>query len=138
MTERIHTISHKGVEIIRFDYQGLSEDEDVIAFVDEAKHFLFDLNRSTLQLTNITGVYLTPPVMKHITEASKQVEHLVMLDAVVGVIGVKKFLFQLYNTLIRGKARAFDKEDEAKEWLVASWYKMHVNDMPMEENQPRS
>jgi hypothetical protein len=137
MTERIHTIYHKGIEIIRFDYQGLPEDEDVIAFVDEVKHFLFELNRPTLQLTNITGIYLTPTVMKHITEASKQWEHLVMLDAIIGVTEVKRFLFQLYNTLIRGKARAFDTEEEAKEWLAASWSKMHSNDMTMEENQSR-
>jgi hypothetical protein len=37
---------------------------------------------------------------------------------VVGIKGVKRILFQVYNGLVRGKAKAFDDEETAKEWLV--------------------
>jgi hypothetical protein len=39
-------------------------------------------------------------------------------DAVLGVKGNKRFLFQLYNFILRGNAKLFDDETVAKEWLV--------------------
>jgi hypothetical protein len=116
--ERIKRIFHDGKEIIRMDFQGLEDDNDVINLLTEIKNYVLNTNRPTLQLTNITGVYMTPSVMNKVSAITKETEHLVIKDAVVGVVGVKKILFQVYNTLLGGKAKAFNTEEDAMAWLV--------------------
>ena len=116
--ERIEAIFRDGKEIIRIDFQGLEEDDNVIAFLTEIKNYVLNFNRPTLQLTNITGVYFTPSVMNQVSAITKETEHLVIKDAIVGVVGVKKILLQVYNTLVRGKAKAFNTEEDAIAWLV--------------------
>ncbi len=56
--------------------------------------------------------------MKNLSEVSKSWDRFVIRDAIVGVSGIKKVLFQVYNTLIRGKAHAFENEEDAIAWLV--------------------
>ena len=38
--------------------------------------------------------------------------------AVVGITGIKKIFLNVYNQFIGGKTKAFETEEEAKEWLV--------------------
>jgi hypothetical protein len=46
-------------------------------------------------------------------------KHLTHKEAIVGVSsGAKKVLFNTYNRLMGGIGRAFDTEEEAKEWLI--------------------
>ena len=116
--KRIEIVTYKEKEIVRFDYRGLTEDGEFLEALSQGAKFLLDLGRPTLQLTNIEGLFFTPPIMKKIDEAGKRIEHLVIKDAIVGVTGVKRILFQAYNAVVGGKAKAFDTEEEALEWLV--------------------
>jgi hypothetical protein len=120
--KRIQPVFYRGNEIIRFDLRGLEEEQDVIDFLCQGRDYLFKIDRPTLQLTNITGVYFTPLVMSQLSELAKEWEHLIIKDAIIGVTGVKKILFQIYNAVVRGKSKAFDDEETAKEWLAEKTY----------------
>lgn len=111
-------ITYGGKRIFYTDYRGLETDEEIEAFIDEIVRFQLRVNRPSLQLTNIEGAYFTPQIMKRVEKAMGEVNHLIIKDAIVGVRGIKRVLFQFYNTVIGGKARAFKTEEEAKEWLV--------------------
>ena len=113
----IQHLMYKGKEIFYTDYRGLDDDEMTSA-VHEVVDYLLDLNRPTLQLTNITGVYFTPKILKLLTTLTPRVEHLIIKDAVVGVTGAKRVLFQAYNAIVNGNAKTFDDEQTAKDWLV--------------------
>lgn len=117
MEERIKTFVFKGKEIVYFDFRGLTEDQDVIDLLHKARDYTLQLGHPNLQLTNVTGVYFTPAVMKNIGILN-ETEHLVIKDALVGVTGAKRILFQIYSTIVKGKTKAFDDEDSAKEWLI--------------------
>ena len=118
MTERIQQKRHKGKEVICFDYRGLDEEDEFIEMAEKALEYNLKLNRPTLQLTNITGCYLTPRIMEYINTTMPKVSHLIIKDALIGITGAKRILFQVYNMMVRGNARAFKDEEEALEWLV--------------------
>ena len=108
---------YKGKEIIYSDYRGM-EDDEVVAVATDIVAYLLKLNRPTLQLTNIEGVFFTPKVLTALTTLAPKVEHLIVKDAVIGIKGAKRILFQTYNAIIQGNAKAFDDEEAAKDWLV--------------------
>ena len=116
--KRIQKIQHNGRDIVRFDFQGLTEDDEIISYIKEIEDYLLALESPTLQLNNITGVYFTPQVMNELTAAGKRWEHTVLKDAIVGVVGVKRILLRAYNAIVGGKAKAFSTEEEALEWLA--------------------
>ncbi len=117
MDERIKKISFQGKEIYYYDFRGLTEDSDVIGLLSKARDYSFQLGHPTLQMTNITGVYFTPNVMKNLGILD-DVKHLVIKNAIIGVTGAKRILFQIYSTMVKGRTKSFDDEESAKEWLV--------------------
>jgi hypothetical protein len=116
--QRIEPILHGGKEIIRFDFQGLEEDDDVIEFLSDIEDYMSKNNKPSLLLTNITGVFFTPTVMRRVSAIGKGWQHLVLKDAIVGAVGVKKILMQVYSAVIEGRAKAFNSEKEAIAWLL--------------------
>jgi hypothetical protein len=117
-SRRVQRLLYKNKEIIYTDFRDLDDDEKFVAVAEEVLKFLTKLNRPTLQLTNISGFFLTPKRMHVITTYTPKVEHLILKDAVVGIKGAKRILFQIYNSIVGGKAKTFDDEESAKEWLV--------------------
>ena len=115
---RIDLIYYKNKEIVRADFQGLTEDDHLIAFMHEIDAYLKKLDRPMLRLTLIHGVYFTPKVMTHLPWVTKDLQNSTIKDAVVGVTGIKRILLQSYDAIIPGRVKAFDSEEEAKEWLV--------------------
>jgi hypothetical protein len=116
--ERVTLITYKGKEIVSIDFKGLTDDDEIIAFLNELKQYLISLNRPTLQLTDLTGVDFSARVFEMVSQSTYEVAPYIRKDAVLGVKGTKRFLFQLYNFIVRGNAKLFDDETAAKEWLV--------------------
>jgi hypothetical protein len=116
--ERIAIVPYKGREIVSIDYRGLDDEDELFKFNDQVFAFLHSLNRPTLQMTNIEGIHFTPKLMKAVQEQTPKVQHLIMKDAVLGITGVKRILFQVYSALLNERTRSFPDEISAKEWLV--------------------
>lgn len=113
----VEKITYNGKEIIYFDYRDCSE-EEMIQILHQGQEMILHDNCMTLQLDNFNRAYATPTFMAHAMEVGKTIKHLTQKQAIVGLTGAaKKVLFNAYNTLIGGVGRAFDTEDEAKEWL---------------------
>jgi hypothetical protein len=85
-------IKYKNKEIIYLDHRGLKGPELTIAG-DEVWKYL---------KTN------------EITEGMKRYKKF----SVLGVSGMKKIMLNTYNAITGNKTKAFDSEEEAKEWLV--------------------
>jgi hypothetical protein len=117
--ERLKIIEYKGKEIVCIDYRGLIEDEEVIEFVREATDYVIGLERPSLQLTDVSNVFFTPPIMEVINQCADEAKSYVLKDAIIGIKGAKRILFQLYSMILGGKARAFSDDVSAKEWLVS-------------------
>ncbi len=116
--ERLIIIPYKGKEIVSIDYRGLNDEEEFLKFANQTADFLIGLNRPSLQMTNIEGIFFTPKLMKAVQDDAPRLKPYILKDAILGVLGVKRILFQLYSTLIDGKTKTFSDEYSAKEWLV--------------------
>ena len=110
-------IIYKGKEILYLDHRGRNEDE-MIETLKEAEAVMLAENKLCMQLINISNAFATPNFMKIGNEAGKRVKHLTLKSAVVGVTGAKKVLLNGYNALTGGKMKAFETEEEAKEFLI--------------------
>jgi hypothetical protein len=113
----VKKITYKDKEIIYFDFQECSEDE-MIQLLDQGQKIILRDNQKTLRLANIERAYATKKFMGRANEFGKATKHLTQKAALVGIVGAKKVLFKAYNFIIGEAARAFDTEEEAKEWLV--------------------
>jgi hypothetical protein len=118
-TERIKRIVHAGKVINYFDYRGINDDDELISAVRASCQFVIDQKHETLQLSNVTGLYFTPGIVKPIMAEVDKCKHLIKRDAVVGIVGVKRILFQAYVSIFPGKTRPFEDEQSALEWLVS-------------------
>ena len=116
--ERIQTIYHKDKPINYFDYRGLETESEVLGSIRETRIFLEKQNLQTLQLTNITGVFFTPGLIKPVLAEVELCKPYVLRDAVVGIVGAKRILFQTYLAIFPGKTKAFVEEAPALDWLV--------------------
>lgn len=114
---RYSIISHKGKEIFYVDYRDLDA-ADIVKTMDEATEFALKENRPLLRLSNMTGTFAVKEVVKKANESGKRTKHLTIKRAAVGIVGAKKILFNAFNKFTENDARAFDTEEEAKEWLV--------------------
>jgi hypothetical protein len=113
----VKKITYKGKEIIYCDYRDCSE-EEMIQLLEQGQAMILHDNRKTLQLTNITRAYATRKFTARANDVGKTIKHLTQKEAIIGIVGAKKVLFRAYNLIMGGVVRAFDTEEEAKEWLV--------------------
>ncbi len=105
--ERVVIIPYKGQEIVSLDYRGLDDEEEFLKVAYETTDFLVSLNRPTLQMTNIEGIFFTPKLMKAVQAEAPRLKPFIIKDAILGITGVKRVLFQLYSSLVDGKTKAF-------------------------------
>jgi hypothetical protein len=113
----VKKITYKGKEIIYFDFRECAE-EEMIQLLDQGQEMIVHDNHKTLRLTNLHRAYATNTFMARANAFGKATKHLTQKAALVGITGAKKVLFKAYNFLIGEAARAFDTEEEAKEWLI--------------------
>jgi hypothetical protein len=111
-------IHYKGKDILYFDHRGLKL--DLLDNVKRGFQMVKDYSGpETLSLADFTDTFANPEVMAFMTSAeSKEIEKKIKKQAVLGITGAKKTLFDLFNSLTGNKTRTFNTEAEAKEWLI--------------------
>ena len=116
----VSKITHKGKEILFVDYKGVTDEAEMISFLKEAQKIVINDNKPYLQLSDITGVFLTPEYMKKLKEIAKETPKIAIKRAVVGITPIKKIILNTYN-LILGKngLKAFSNLEDAKDWIVS-------------------
>ncbi len=113
----IKTITYKGQQIVYTDFRDCTE-EEMIQLLDQGQELLLQGNQPTLQLINITRAYATSKFVARAKEVGNATKHLTRKEAIVGVTGAKKVMFYMYSQIMGGVSRAFETEEEGKEWLI--------------------
>ena len=116
--ERIRSFQHMGKLINYFDYRGLDDEPSFIETLHSASKFLQRQNKQTLQVVNLTEVYITKGLIKPILNEIENFKPYVLKEAILGISGGKRILFQSYSALFPGKIKAFSDDAGALEWLV--------------------
>ena len=123
INERAEWIVYNGIRIIFQDYHGLG-DEAFVAEIKRTEKDLFDIGkregeRSLLILVDINDTVIKPDVMNAFKSVASVLEPYTVATAILGVYGVRKMLLDIVRTFSNMNLKAFDTEQEAKEWLVA-------------------
>ena len=112
------TITYKGKEILYLDFRKAKTEQEMIDMLVAGEKYLLNRNIPMLLLENITGKFALPDFTKKAQEVSKNTKHLTLKEAIVGINGAKKLLLTFYSKFTGINIRAFNDEDEAKEYLV--------------------
>ena len=114
-------ILYNGKEILCIDYANMDEQTcvDQIAYNNAClPEEIAAGKRDLLQFVDITGTFGTPKVIDALKNAAALMKPHTKKTAVVGVAGIKKVLMNAVNMFSGLGAKAFDTEQEAKDWLV--------------------
>ena len=117
--ERNYIITYKGKEILYFDHSGLGEDDlfnnvkAAFRIEDEYK------GKDILAIANWVDTTMTKETMDYVkSDEVVRINKKIKKTALLGFTGIKKIFLNVYNKLTGDKAKAFNTEEEAKEWLV--------------------
>ena len=123
INDRLTWIEHSGINILFADYSGLDEDSFVRQIetnktdvVTEAKKLG---EKRLLFLTDVSDTTFSEKVMWAFRELAELVDPYLLAGAVVGISGVRRIAFDMFNKLMAVKRRSFSSLEKAKEWLVA-------------------
>ncbi len=119
--DRIRTLTHKGKKIHYFDYRGLIDDTAFLELARKASDFLIEQNKKSLHLINLTGTFITPNLIKPLITEIERYKPFIQKEAIVGVTGAKRVLFQTYLTFFSSddiKAFRDTEEETALDWLA--------------------
>jgi hypothetical protein len=113
-------ITHKGQEILYFDYKGLRGKEVLEQLQANTRVILDSPETDFLTLSDFRNVYADEESMAYLqSEEVKAAARKTKKKAVLGITGLKKMFLNLYNTFTGIGTRAFDDEETAKEYLVS-------------------
>ena len=124
MVEGMSKINYKGKEIIVTDYTNVGSSKEktielikgvVEEFIDVKKHS----PNSILGLTNVTNLRFDMDVLKEFKEAGAKTKPFEKKVALVGVKGLLKAGYNFVIGLTSSTYKAFETEQEAKDWLVS-------------------
>jgi hypothetical protein len=118
--ERVQFIKHKGKELLFLDFSECKP-EEVLSVIDEAKMAIRTRSENSVcTLTDVTNLRFDDNVSEKMKAFTVHNKPYVKAAAVVGVVGIKKILFEAIMLFSRRKFHAFDTLEQAKTWLVAN------------------
>ena len=102
-----------------FDYEGLRGNE-LLTTVKTATQLMLDANPDELLvLANFTNTYINDEIISYLTSSeSKAASRNAKKIAAIGITGIKKLFFNMYNAISRTQAKAFNTIESAKDYLV--------------------
>ena len=111
-------IKYKNQKILFQDYKGLNR-EEMLSTADKAFKIQNKCNEPIKTLIDIRKAYLSKEFMEKVKQIGRLSDDKIHKAAIIGIQGVKKVLFNAFNTIIGTKHfKAFNNEDEAKEYLI--------------------
>jgi MFS superfamily sulfate permease-like transporter len=120
--EGISTVIYHGKRIYMIDFSHCGHTkEDTVAMINAIAE-LFEKSplHSVLAFIDVTHAYFHLDTLKTFSTLEKRCRQYEQKVAVVGLKGLKKTGFnKAVNKRQKGTVKAFDSEEEAKEWLAA-------------------
>jgi len=115
--ERVQFIKHEGKEILFLNFSECRAHE-VIPVIDQAKLVIRTRpEQSVLTLTDVTNMRFDDRVSEEMKAFTLHNKPYVRAAAVVGVVGIKKIIFEAVMLFSKRKLHAFDNREQAKSWL---------------------
>lgn len=114
----IKYILYKGEKILFVDFSNMTGDQ-AIATLDEEAREMQNWTEKGLVLNVFYNAKATSAFMAHAKKLGKELfTRTIHKSAAVGLTGIQMILLQAYNTFSKDKLTPFNKEEEAKEWLI--------------------
>jgi len=114
-------IIHQGKRILCADYTNF-QPEDFEALKAELLAVEAEICRqpinSVLSLTDVRGSIATREAVELFKKSAPVAKKHILRQAVIGVTGVKRILFDAVVKISGQNARTFDDVEQAKDWLV--------------------
>jgi hypothetical protein len=118
--QRTYFIEHRGVPILLLDFSHVMNDQAALDTIAEAKHVVAGQPRSSLlTLTNVEGSHFDSKVVGALRDLVEHNRPFVRAAAVVGLSGLMRVVFSTLVHLTGRSIRAFDRMEDAKEYLAA-------------------
>jgi hypothetical protein len=122
---RSHWITYQGKRILYCDYSGYSH-RDTEKFKAEMDAVVDVIRRqpenSVLTVADVRGSVASPEAVAIVKHAATMTNQYIRRQAVLGVTGIKKILFDAIIRILNQPARAFgdseEDEEAAKQWVV--------------------
>ena len=113
-------INYKGQDIVYADHRKLNG-SDLLENLKKANKILGDYKGDKLLLlADFNETVVDNDIMEYLrSDETKEVNKRVTKTAVLGIAGIKKIFLNSFNIITGNKARAFDNEIDAKEYLVS-------------------
>jgi hypothetical protein len=116
----ISIFQEKKIYVVNFAYSGNSKEDTVSIIVAAEEEFSKNPSNSVLALINVSNAFFHFDTLKAFKNFQEKTDPFIKKVAIVGLVGLQKVGF---NTVTRtdhkGTVKAFDSEQEAKEWLTA-------------------
>jgi hypothetical protein len=118
--ERIRHIEHQGRQIVLLDFSGLTAASDWEVEVAKARALVASHppDNSLLTLTDVTDVGYDKRIVQLFKQLSDQNKPYVKAAAVVANSSLNRSVISLVAMLTKRSVHAFDRREEALEWLV--------------------
>ena len=121
LTDTMTIVDHREKKIFLSDYRGLQREElarHIRTNTDALVEFAQSAKGDLLGLSDVSGCYGTPEVLAGFKDGTKRIRPYCKATAVVGLVGLQRYLLGIVNRFSGLETKAFDTVDEAKDWLV--------------------
>jgi hypothetical protein len=115
-------ITHKGKKIRSTDFSGIKGGEFIAAITDSTAADIEEFSKlngiKSPVLIDYTGCVISSDAAAALRASGAKTTAYVYRIAVIGITGVKQVLLNMANRLTGNKMTAFDKKEDALEWLI--------------------
>jgi len=114
----VSMVDHKNKKIIYVDHRGLTG-QKLLDNYKQACELIKKNGNGSLMLVDFRESTISNELVDYIkTEENKAITKLIAKQAAIGISGIKKLVFNVYNTVTGSTLKMFNTEDEAKNYLV--------------------
>lgn len=119
MNQYISIIEYKNKKILYANHQNTLPDF-IISTIKQTEDLVIKMdNPELLLLVDVRNCELPDEVIEQFKITAQRIKDCRKKTAVLGVTGIRKILLIAINKFSGIEAKAFDREEEAKEWLVS-------------------
>lgn len=116
---RVKNFDLMGKQVLFMDYSDLKLEHEILEVIEEGKKYIRNQPQgSVLSLADITNMHFNTEIKSHFVNFTKGNKPYVKASAIVGVTGLKQFIFNGVMQLSGRDVKTFNDLSKAKEWLA--------------------
>lgn len=119
MKDYLSVIEHRGKKILYANHQNCTPDE-ITQQIKQSEEVILKMNNPDLLLmVDVRNCEVSEETVEQFKETGKKIKNFRSRTAVLGITGVRKLILISVNKLAGLEAKAFENENEAKDWLIS-------------------